>query len=89
MGLFWSMRPALGQKPGLRLMKKDVLTPFRVEMFVLPGHVEVVGREAAERGALVNTVLKRFYMAKDVRRLNVKDINSDMRVRGTLFLPPG
>ena len=89
MGLFWSMKLSSGQRPGLRLMKKDVRTPFQVELSVLPGHVAVDDKESAQSNALANTTIERFYMSKDVQRIDVKDINSDMRVRGTLFLPPG
>ena len=89
MGLFWSMKLAPNQKPGLRLMKKNVTTPFIVEISVLPYHVDVSDRPTAQANAILKTVVERFYKAKDVKVVNVKEADRLTRVRGSLFLPPG
>ncbi|XP_036168343.1 acyl-coenzyme A thioesterase 1-like isoform X2 [Myotis myotis] len=75
MGLFWAMEP---EKPFLRLVKRDVQTPFAVELEVLDGH-------EPERGRLLGrTVHERDFLAPGVRREPVRA----GRVRATLFLPP-
>ncbi|XP_078595618.1 acyl-coenzyme A amino acid N-acyltransferase 1-like isoform X1 [Branchiostoma floridae x Branchiostoma japonicum] len=83
MGLFWSMQPSPGQKPGLRLRKKDVSTPFLVDVRVHEGHVDVMGEE--NLSWLTNTTVERWYLGHGVKRVPVRE----GRVRGTLFLPPG
>ncbi|XP_045434796.1 acyl-coenzyme A thioesterase 1-like isoform X2 [Pipistrellus kuhlii] len=76
MGLFWALEP---EKPFLRLVKRDVQTPFAVELEVLDGHEPDGGR------LLGRTVHERHFLAPGVRREPVRA----GRVRGTLFLPPG
>ncbi|XP_078595701.1 LOW QUALITY PROTEIN: acyl-coenzyme A thioesterase 5-like [Branchiostoma floridae x Branchiostoma japonicum] len=83
MGLFWSMQPSPGQRPGLRLQKKDVSTPFLVDVRVHEGHVDVMGEENLPW--LATTTVERWYMGGGVKRVPVRE----GRVRGTLFLPPG
>ncbi|XP_078603919.1 acyl-coenzyme A amino acid N-acyltransferase 1-like [Branchiostoma floridae x Branchiostoma japonicum] len=83
MGLFWSMQPSPGQKPGLRLRKKDVSTPFLVDLSVHNGHLNVM--EEQNRSALVTSRLERWYLGKGVERIPLKE----GRLRGALFLPPG
>ncbi|XP_078586105.1 bile acid-CoA:amino acid N-acyltransferase-like [Branchiostoma floridae x Branchiostoma japonicum] len=83
MGLFWSMQPSPGQKPGLRLRKKDVSTPFLVDVRVHEGHVDVMGEENLPW--LATKTVERWYLGDGVKRIPVKE----GRVRGTLFLPPG
>ncbi|XP_019633789.1 PREDICTED: acyl-coenzyme A thioesterase 1-like [Branchiostoma belcheri] len=83
MGLFWSMQPSPGQKPGLRLRKKDVSTPFLVEVSVHEGNVAVMGEK--NLACLATKTIERWYLGDDVKRIPVKE----GRVRGTLFLPPG
>ncbi|XP_059547133.1 acyl-coenzyme A thioesterase 1 isoform X1 [Myotis daubentonii] len=75
MGLFWAMEP---EKPFLRLVKRDVQTPFAVELEVLDGHEPEGGR------LLGRTVHERDFLAPGVRREPVRA----GRVRATLFLPP-
>ncbi|XP_066285303.1 acyl-coenzyme A amino acid N-acyltransferase 1-like [Branchiostoma lanceolatum] len=83
MGLFWSMQPSPGQKPGLRLRKKDVSTPFLVDFSVHEGHLDVMGEENLP--LLATTTVERWYLGEGVKRIPVRE----GRVRGMLFLPPG
>ena len=76
MGLRWAMEP---DRPFWRLIKRDVQTPFLVELEVLDGHEPDGGR------LLARAVLERHFMAPGVRRVPVRE----GRVRATLFLPPG
>ncbi|XP_052503146.1 acyl-coenzyme A thioesterase 2, mitochondrial-like [Budorcas taxicolor] len=75
MGLFWALEP---EKPLLRLVKRDVQTPFAVELEVLDGH------EPEAQRLLGRAVHERDFLAPGVRREPVRA----GRVRGTLFLPP-
>ena len=76
MGLFWAME---AEQPWGRLVKRDVETPFAVELEVLDGHEPEGGR------LLGRTVHERDFLAPGVRREPVRA----GRVRATLFLPPG
>ncbi|KAL1790293.1 acyl-coenzyme thioesterase 3 [Sigmodon hispidus] len=76
MGLLWAMEP---ERPFWRLVKRDVQTPFVVELEVLDGHEPDGGR------LLARAVHERHFMAPGVRRVPVRE----GRVRATLFLPPG
>ena len=76
MGLLWAMEP---DRPFWRLIKRDVQTPFVVELEVLDGHEPDGGQR------LARAVHERHFMAPGVRRVPVRE----GRVRATLFLPPG
>ncbi|XP_035301463.1 acyl-coenzyme A thioesterase 5-like isoform X1 [Cricetulus griseus] len=76
MGLLWALEP---ERPFWRLIKRDVRTPFVVELEVLDGHEPDGGR------LLARAVHERHFMAPGVRRVPVRE----GRVRATLFLPPG
>lgn len=76
MGLFWALEP---EKPLVRLVKRDVQTPFIVELEVLEGHEPQGGR------LLGRAVHQRDFLAPGVQRVPVRT----GRVRATLFLPPG
>lgn len=76
MGLFWALEP---EKPFLRLAKRDVQTPFAVELEVLDGH------ELETERILSRAVHERDFLGPGVRREPVRA----GRVRATLFLPPG
>ncbi|XP_052041422.1 acyl-coenzyme A thioesterase 5-like [Apodemus sylvaticus] len=76
MGLLWAMEP---ERPLWRLIKRDVRTPFVVELEVLDGHEPDCGRQ------LAHEVHERHFMAPGVRRVPVRE----GRVRASLFLPPG
>ncbi|XP_013822745.2 PREDICTED: LOW QUALITY PROTEIN: putative acyl-coenzyme A thioesterase 6 [Capra hircus] len=77
MGLFWALEP---RKPfNGDLVKRDVQTPFAVELEVLDGH------EPEAQRLLGRAVHERDFLAPGVRREPVRA----GRVRGTLFLPPG
>ncbi|KAI4874663.1 hypothetical protein NFI96_031148 [Prochilodus magdalenae] len=82
MGLMWSMRPVPGSRGGLRLRKKDVLSPLVFHISVYDGHITQGFNQLT---ALVTRVIERWYMAPGVRRVNVQEKG----VRGTLFIPPG
>ncbi|KAF0870899.1 acyl-coenzyme A thioesterase 6-like [Crocuta crocuta] len=76
MGLLWALEP---EKPLVRLVKRDVQTPFAVELEVLEGHEPEAGH------LLGRAVLERAFLRPGVRRVPVRE----GRVRATLFLPPG
>ena len=76
MGLIWALEP---EKPLFRLVKRDVQTPFVVELEVLEGHQPEGGR------LLGQAVHERDFLAPGVQRVPVRA----GRVRATLFLPPG
>ena len=76
MGLFWALEP---EKPFWRFLKRDVQTPFAVELEVLDGH------EPETQRLLGRAVHERDFLAPGVRREPVRA----GRVRATLFLPPG
>ncbi|XP_057586408.1 peroxisomal succinyl-coenzyme A thioesterase-like [Hippopotamus amphibius kiboko] len=76
MGLIWALEP---EKPFWRFLKRDVQTPFAVELEVLEGH------EPEARRLLGRTVHERDFLPPGVRREPVRA----GRVRATLFLPPG
>ena len=40
-GLIWSMEQAPGQRPGLRLMKRDAKTPYDIDLLVYDGHFNI------------------------------------------------
>ncbi|XP_070370121.1 acyl-coenzyme A thioesterase 1 isoform X3 [Equus asinus] len=75
MGLLWALEP---EKPLLRLVKRDVQTPFAVQLEVLDGHEPEAGR------LLGRAVHERAFLGPGVRREPVRA----GRVRATLFLPP-
>ncbi|KAM4854054.1 acyl-coenzyme A thioesterase 6 [Thomomys bottae] len=79
MGLLWALQP---DKPFWRLVKRDVQTPFALELEVLDGH-EPAGPDGGR--VLARAVHERHFMAAGVRRVPVRE----GRVRATLFLPPG
>ena len=88
MGLLWSMVLADGQRRGSRLVKKDVQTPYKVNIAVRDGHVTCKSPQEVtlqSEELLAVTQIERWYMKPGVRRIPVRD----GRVRGMLFLPPG
>nr|XP_054369771.1 peroxisomal succinyl-coenzyme A thioesterase isoform X2 [Mirounga angustirostris] len=76
MGLLWALEP---DKPFWRFVKRDVQTPFAVELEVLDGH------EPDARRVVGRAVHERDFLRPGVRREPVRA----GRVRATLFLPPG
>ncbi|XP_004681766.1 PREDICTED: acyl-coenzyme A thioesterase 4 [Condylura cristata] len=76
MGLLWALEP---EKPFWRFLKRDVQTPFAVELEVLDGHDPETER------LLGRTVHERHFLGPGVRREPVRA----GRVRAALFLPPG
>ncbi|XP_051543886.1 acyl-coenzyme A thioesterase 5-like isoform X2 [Myxocyprinus asiaticus] len=82
MGLLWSMRPVPGSRSGLRLRKRDILTPIVVHISVYDGYLN---QGFNQKTALATIVTERWYMAPGVQRVDIRENG----VRGTLFLPPG
>lgn len=76
MGLLWALQP---RKPFWRLVKKDVQTPFRLQLEVLEGHGTPPGQ------LLAQAEHERLFLREGVRRVPVRE----GRIRATLFLPPG
>ncbi|VCW50078.1 unnamed protein product, partial [Gulo gulo] len=72
----WALEP---EKPLVRLVKRNVQTPFAVELEVLDGH------EPDAEHILGRAVHERHFLRPGVRREPVRA----GRVRATLFLPPG
>ncbi|GAB0190443.1 acyl-coenzyme A thioesterase 5-like [Grus japonensis] len=76
MGLLWALQP---QKPFRRLVKRDVQSPFVLQLEVFEGHGEPPGR------LLAQAQHERVFLRDGVRRVPVRE----GRIRATLFLPPG
>ncbi|XP_061075683.1 acyl-coenzyme A thioesterase 3-like [Conger conger] len=90
MGLFWSLLPAPGGREGLRLRKKNVETPYTVQVSLLNGHVSSQGIRSHDEGQgkgeeLASVTVERWYMAPGVRRIDIREEG----LVGTMFLPPG
>ena len=86
MGLFWSLEPGPGQKEGVRLLKRDVTTPFRILVSVIDNHIEANTQQHHEgENVLARVTLERTYMDSGVSRITVRQ----GKIRGALFLPPG
>ncbi|KAK9976107.1 hypothetical protein ABG768_021313 [Culter alburnus] len=82
MGLLWSMRPIPGSQQGLRLRKRDVLSPTVVQISVYSGHLS---QGFSQKTPLASSVTERWHVAPGVKRLNIRE----EEIQGTLFLPPG
>ena len=82
MGLLWSMKPAPGQRKGLRLSKRDVIKPFEVELKCFDNHISP---NEGSQPPLLSVTFEQWYMADGVKRIVV----NDQRFHGTLFIPPG
>ncbi|KAK3742756.1 hypothetical protein QZH41_018965, partial [Actinostola sp. cb2023] len=82
MGFIWSLKPEPDQRPGRRLMKRDVTKPYLVDLEVLDGHIDQIDNSYAP---LCSLTIERHYMGVGVRRVTVHE----GRIWGTLFLPPG
>lgn len=82
MGLLWSMKPAPGQRKGLRLTKTDVTKPFEVELTCFDDHISP---NKTSQQPLSSVIFEQWYMADGVKRVVLKD----QRFQGTLFTPPG
>ncbi|XP_015485383.1 acyl-coenzyme A thioesterase 1-like [Parus major] len=76
MGLLWALQP---QKPFWRLVKRDVQSPFLLQLEVFEGHGKRPGR------LLAQAQHERAFLRDGVRRVPVRE----GRIRATLFLPPG
>ncbi|KAF7660736.1 hypothetical protein LDENG_00276850 [Lucifuga dentata] len=86
MGLFWALQPAPGSREGLRLRKRDLETPYKVQVSLLEGHVSP--SECFKDGRsteLAAVTAERWYLAPGTRRIDIRQNG----VVGTLFLPPG
>ncbi|KAF1491812.1 Acyl-coenzyme A thioesterase 5, partial [Megadyptes antipodes antipodes] len=76
MGLLWALQP---QKPFRRLVKRDVQTPFLLQLEVFEGHGEPPRRLPAQAQH------ERAFLRDGVRRVPVRE----GRIWAMLFLPPG
>ncbi|XP_074438533.1 acyl-coenzyme A thioesterase 5-like [Larus michahellis] len=76
MGLLWALQP---QKPFWYMVKKDIQSPFLLQLEVFDGHGEPPGR------LLAQAQHERAFLRDGVRRVPVRE----GRIRATLFLPPG
>ena len=88
MGLLWSLELGPNERKGYRLLKRDVTTPYVVDLKAFNGHL--TKEDCAETSPDSELLLARckfdkWYMGPHVRRIPVRD----GRIRGTLFLPPG
>ncbi|XP_043943238.1 peroxisomal succinyl-coenzyme A thioesterase-like [Protopterus annectens] len=81
MGLIWSMKPQ-DKTDGMRLMKKDVTTPYVVHISVYDGHIS---GKFSENAALATIQVERWTLAPGVKRVEVRENG----IVGTLFIPPG
>ena len=79
MGLLWSMKPAPGQRKGIRLMKSDVTKPYNIVLNCFDDHVTP---NESSLQPLSSKTFKKWYMADGVKRIPVKG----GRIRGTLFI---
>ncbi|NXE46962.1 ACOT1 thioesterase, partial [Casuarius casuarius] len=75
MGLLWSLQ---SETPYKRLVKRNVLTPFCVDLEVYDGH----GNMSRLLGKCTN---ERRFLGEGVKRISVRE----GRLKATLFLPPG
>ena len=82
MGLLWSMKPAPGQRKGIRLMKSDVTKPYNIVLNCFDGHVTP---NESSLQPLSSETFQKWHAAEGVKRNPVRE----GRIRGTLFLPPG
>ncbi|XP_062373498.1 acyl-coenzyme A thioesterase 5-like isoform X2 [Sardina pilchardus] len=82
MGLLWSLQPIPGSRHGLRLRKKNVLSPMVLIVSVFKGHMT---QGFSEKDALATVVTERWYLTPGVQRVDVRE----QGVKGTLFIPPG
>ncbi len=86
MGLLTCVEPVPGTREGARFIKKDVTTPFDVQLTVIPSICEVQSPDDIPKGLDVTSVtVQRHYMGSGVRRVPVHS----GRIRGMLFLPDG
>ncbi|KAM9467981.1 bile acid-CoA:amino acid N-acyltransferase-like isoform 2-T2 [Clarias gariepinus] len=82
MALMWSLRPVPGSQTGLRLQRRDVLSPMIFHISVYDGHIT---QDFNQLTPLVITIIERWYMAPGVQCFDVHEKG----VRGSLFIPPG
>ncbi|PFX18585.1 bile acid-CoA:amino acid N-acyltransferase-like [Stylophora pistillata] len=82
MGLLWSMKPAPGQRKGIRLMKFDVTKPYNIALNCFDGHINP--QESSSLVSLSSKTFEKGYMADGVKRIPVRE----GRIHGTLFIPP-
>ena len=82
MGLLWSMKPAPGQRKGVRMMKSDVTKPYNIFLNCFDGHLTL---HESSLQPLSSGTFQKWYMADGVKRIPVRE----GRIRGTLFIPPG
>ena len=85
MGMICSMQQSPGQRPGLRLFKKDVTEPQVITFTVLDRHLNLDDIYIFKPEPITSTSVKRLYMGPGVTRVPIRT----GRIRGTLFIPKG
>lgn len=65
-----------------RLRKKNVMTPYVVNIHLLEGHISPSEGQSTE---VASVTAERWYIAPGVRRIDIRENG----LVGTLFLPPG
>ncbi|XP_077373901.1 peroxisomal succinyl-coenzyme A thioesterase-like [Festucalex cinctus] len=81
MGLLWSIKPDPGSKPGLRMRKKNVVTPMELTISVYQDHLT----DFTDQVPLASQPVERWYMAPGVLRMPI----TDHGLTATLFMPSG
>jgi Acyl-CoA thioester hydrolase/BAAT N-terminal region len=81
MGLFWTLKPAPGQRAGLRFIPRIVTSPINYKLTLHDGHAS----EAPLGRVLAEQAFQRLHLSEKVERIPVKE----GRLRGTLFRPKG
>ncbi|KAJ7383526.1 hypothetical protein OS493_027189 [Desmophyllum pertusum] len=78
MGLLWSMKPAPGQRKGIRLMKTDVTKPYNIQLKCFDDHISP---HESSLQPLSSVTFQKGYMTDGVKRIVLKG----ERFRGMLF----
>ena len=83
MGMFWSIQPSPGQRPGLHYRKLDVTTTMDITLSVYNGHIEAESLDNMK--PLATALVQKTYMGPNVERQKVHT----GRIRGMLYKPKG
>ena len=79
------MVPAPGQQEGIRIMKKNVETPFKTKVYTYDGEVSLDDLHSGNATPLNVSEIDRWYLGQGVSSKIVRDGS----IRGKLFLPGG
>ena len=78
------MIQAPGQRSGLRLLKRDVTTPYTISLSLHKHHI-TTEQCLRDKNVMATSEFERLYKDRNVTRTPVRH----GRIRGTLFVPPG